>query len=1269
MTAPTLIVGVGGIGGRIVGRIASRIEREHVRDVELVVMDTDVNDLKSLRAAHPSIYIVQTSPQGTVGKALDHNKAAREKWFPLNDGLVGKPFSEGAGQVRAVSRLAFDYAVEQGYMENLEKAIAKLHGLSGETMRQEMRVIITGSIAGGTGSGLVLPVAMYIRNFLISRYQDNSAIIRGFFLEPDVLFGRLVDEDERNRQRANAYAAIREIDAFFRKEYAGTSKKYAHVVFNAPQPGLGERIDYPNILPYHFVFLMDALNANGDSLTDAEGRYDFEGYQQHAADCIYTQTLSPLSGRSNSSEDNVILMLAANNGRSRYCGAGSSCLEYPKDIVQRYIALSWAEKDISGKWLEIDEHFKQRRRDEPNSTQTLAEFYRDEYKSRIDSNDPFYKSIAASSEIKDDKGQPIDKVIDYVETLKQHAENWVSGTNVDDGLYTRSVTLRHCAFDNGKERLQSLPTTEDEIRSLFADDSDAISTIQSAISIYYQDATQLALVAQQEVPEIARNAARSSFYISEYDDNPLKQRDKDWHVESVFAKADGHEFGTYHPAAVRFMLYRLMEELKNESDAAFSKIDTAKKGIQNAREDDYYSGNEQSVEKPDQAVSLIASEEDDSKRIKLPFLKGDELDASQMQKLADICSRLNMYGESIKEYITNAAIYAFMEAALSYVKSLAESYEDFYSHLESQLGRIHAELTAIELSRKLNDSKGSAHRYVCANRKCLAEMKRICVPKTSSGSLPVELCGDVYNKLLKYSKMRATIEDYDERSSISSEVFDELFQSTVIDYWKSGVMDPHIGYPDVIDKSIGRAIADEALYTSDVYFSDDKKRSDYILNYSLNVLDEEEHIATPFIEPPVGEMPRHIKAAACSVDAFRDTGSYGDVVHDVLVNSHAAIEVDAKDFSPYEILFYSSLYGFCADNLPKYAPAHKGYEDRPEGEYHRAYYALVNQLSPNLKENKVITPHIDRNWHLACALPDLNEEFERSLQYDIVHAFLFGLIYQQFDAESRVDSDDRFYIRAGRKRPKTDLWVSNGTACDKFYELFDALKLSPPAVNLLLSINADRVARTRDNGGISRRIGNCELVDRVRSHAFDGGKIYSAAEIRDAITRFSEYGLEKAGIIMPYALSKGSFDPQRGRFSKEIATNLFGNGDISESRTSIFEIPLLYRLTLPQCDYREGEIDRMIECIFDIVEASIADYSDDLSLDSNCSRFFEEQYMLFEYNLIGYEGLFPNVATSPVVNAVREKVIGYFEDSGVDPEMQKKQNEIRGAWERSRTFA
>ncbi|MBQ9044193.1 MAG: hypothetical protein IJ111_15420, partial [Eggerthellaceae bacterium] len=137
--AATLIVGLGGMGQKVVKRISKMIDREGLSNVELVVMDTDVNDLRDTKENFPRIFTVQTSPRGTVGGALDQNPYARDLWFPVNDGLTGKPFTEGAGQVRAVSRLALDHAIEQGYMSELEKAIEKLHNLSGETMRQDMR--------------------------------------------------------------------------------------------------------------------------------------------------------------------------------------------------------------------------------------------------------------------------------------------------------------------------------------------------------------------------------------------------------------------------------------------------------------------------------------------------------------------------------------------------------------------------------------------------------------------------------------------------------------------------------------------------------------------------------------------------------------------------------------------------------------------------------------------------------------------------------------------------------------------------------------------------------------------------------------------------------------------------------------------------------------------------------------------------------------------------------------------------------------------------
>ena len=87
--APTLFVGVGGTGCRIVRRVAEMCrpgERENV------------NYLASVSGSRSHIYTVQTSNTQTVGNYLDYDADALNNWFPKNAVLYDKTVSEGAGQ-------------------------------------------------------------------------------------------------------------------------------------------------------------------------------------------------------------------------------------------------------------------------------------------------------------------------------------------------------------------------------------------------------------------------------------------------------------------------------------------------------------------------------------------------------------------------------------------------------------------------------------------------------------------------------------------------------------------------------------------------------------------------------------------------------------------------------------------------------------------------------------------------------------------------------------------------------------------------------------------------------------------------------------------------------------------------------------------------------------------------------------------------------------------------------------------------------------------
>lgn len=114
MLAPTLVVGLGGTGSDIVKRVAKQVNEEQAQHIRFVVFDTDVNELADIRAENNLIRTVQTSTKMTVGEYLEQDVHAKDKWFPVSPILNKKTLTEGAGQVRAISRLALDTAIPGG---------------------------------------------------------------------------------------------------------------------------------------------------------------------------------------------------------------------------------------------------------------------------------------------------------------------------------------------------------------------------------------------------------------------------------------------------------------------------------------------------------------------------------------------------------------------------------------------------------------------------------------------------------------------------------------------------------------------------------------------------------------------------------------------------------------------------------------------------------------------------------------------------------------------------------------------------------------------------------------------------------------------------------------------------------------------------------------------------------------------------------------------------------------------------------------------------
>ena len=132
MIAPTLLVGLGGTGSKIVCKVSRLVTEEQREHLGFAVFDTDINELRDIQRDNPFIKIIQTSTKLSVGEYLNIDTHARDNWFPVNAILNSKTLTEGAGQVRAISRLAFDTALRAGKMEQLHEGIQELYKLDEE---------------------------------------------------------------------------------------------------------------------------------------------------------------------------------------------------------------------------------------------------------------------------------------------------------------------------------------------------------------------------------------------------------------------------------------------------------------------------------------------------------------------------------------------------------------------------------------------------------------------------------------------------------------------------------------------------------------------------------------------------------------------------------------------------------------------------------------------------------------------------------------------------------------------------------------------------------------------------------------------------------------------------------------------------------------------------------------------------------------------------------------------------------------------------------
>ena len=1003
MNAPTLLIGLGGTGCKIVERVSKMVTEEQRANIAFAVFDTDINDLRGIQQRNPFIKIIQTSTKQTVGEYLNKDTHARDTWFPVNAILNGKTLTEGAGQVRSISRLALETVIRAGKIEPLHEAIQSLYKVEEDKADQALRVVIVSSLAGGTGSGLILPVAMYVRNYLATHFRQSANITRGFFVLPEVFYEVIVGQAERNNLKANAYATLRELDAFLMRGDATLPRKYKNSVRMQFPRVAAEGYEEYDVRPYDFCFLFDAQNADGSKLNS------FDQYLDHAANCIYAQSIGPMNKRSNSSEDNTIRKLAKERGRNRYAGAGASMLIYPFEDIRNLIALKWTRQCVSKLWLTYDNRYKEmcreneKQREEGLSTkeQPLSTFYAKQVETDAQHDNAFAKAIVrASGRYQNGVTRTSDRWKEYIAAVMAKIER-----DLQDGSSELSSK-----YDNARELINNLGNDWDEYANA------------------YSAANEYRLLSMAYSEEVSQSIAYSMFKGSKAGSD-LGQ---DYKLETYFLSSDNKFM---HPNAIRYLLIKILDLMKKQKEAVDKEKEDSKQYFDSFERNTFDDPNTEDVEETvddlaDRKVSVF------SKWTKHPT--GDQ---EEMKR------KFKAYMDAIENYQVQCTQSFVLGQGVSYIDALITSFESFYKSFESKVDALNRSIG--DIYKKYSDTKGTTVRYVCASKKCLDKIYEKKPYTGSSIAIDSELAKEIYYKVLAYALKKD--------KPNNNRYFNDLFDNGIVGYFKGAVMRD---YGSELDVDIITAIENEADYEGE-YEEEDYAYS-LIEQYVRKTITDIRKLSCPFIESPMGEAREPINACTFNISLKPERGDESpraQLIRKELMNYGG--EPD-EDIDKNMIMFYQSFYGLRANDLSKFAPPEKSLTyNRSSGEYYKAYYELVRGIHPETHRSKEISPHIDRWWHIITKMPDLDEGNQQKQEYNIYAAFFWALL-RKYIYLSDEGAEQRVYkLRSPLLKMSDDsLIVSNGTDCDKLYEVLDAIAIYPELVEKIL---ADVNEMTKDD--------------------------------------------------------------------------------------------------------------------------------------------------------------------------------------------------------------
>lgn len=949
----TLLIGLGGTGSRVVNNVVKELHlnKKEINNGEIccAVLDTNVNDADEIVRSSTGVPVIPTSKAQKIrGYFEEYNHLHIGEWCPQSPSFMEESMLNGASELRVKSRLAFMDCIESGKIDELEFMI---NDVLKNNEGSQIRIMIVSSLSGGTGSGMFIQVALWLRKILC----NSQITIRGIFMLPDVFVSNIKDiKDNKTtsvRHYCNAYAAIRELNAITNIREFGEGK-------------LAEKITIGNLFDsekdfktgkpvYDFAFFIDDKDENGVRLESVAE------YEKMVAQLVYMQLYAPMSDDMYSEEDNAFIAFKAEKEMPLYGSCGTAKAVYPTESVKNYCALRAAQDSLTSGWNKIDseinailEEKKRKERDGIYSNEVIdvrAKFmkiFEDKtaVKAEEVAEDRFFINIAkdVKNEVRRKEGEKTvtdyrDKVSDFVKLLQDQ--------KIDPVVVSFGIE-EEFAIDS--ESFVDDDHTMDELRNQIKNDEVGISEALDKFD--------------KNVADYADTIVNSVFPYSMGDVKPENRAT----IYGLLSKPnDMGELEFIHPVAARYVLYKLIANLER-----------AVKGfvLADRRAEALAGGDVGTLFDNKRTAETEATPE--------AFLNSKKFLQNEAKFLDDFEGR---YAQFIETKIRLCEKYEKERLQSEVYKKLIERLELLAKQLESFFGKLD------EIQGKLNDAVAQnatetngidgkiMYVYGSQEDKAATYKKLDLGLDKSNVRINKSVITAVYGSVCAQKKP-----SYPENSAYANIGVGTIFVKEIVDDFKRKI-DENPDNRDAVDLDIYTALGsdgDAFRNCKDKLF----RMSAPFLIYKKEISDNDQGTVTARTKTFWGFNP-------ALNDSFSDVGA--------VLGINADIQADSA-YGKNELCCYRAVYGLEAKFIPKL-------NECEDGIYYTCYSSVVNNMVEDFdgrygERALVRTPHLDKTWHKI--LPYVTEEKQEKDKLGFFRGLWLAIAY----GIVKTDKDGYLYL-------------------------------------------------------------------------------------------------------------------------------------------------------------------------------------------------------------------------------------------------------------------